>query len=273
MVDRIRKVVFGALLLAVVCAAPRVVAQAISQGYRTSGAVQPGMLVVPTEGDGGSVSAAAQTRAADIIGVAVTNVDAPATIAGDDAQIYVSTTGTSKLLVSDENGSIAVGDYVSVSSVAGVAMKTDSKQAMVAAVAREGFSGSSPISTASVSLQDGTTKTVKVGRIQADIQIRQNPKEQQQGTENIPGFLQSAGKALAGKDVSARRIYIALALLLASSTISGLVVYGAIKSSLVSLGRNPLGRATIFRSMIQVLVVGFFIFIVGLVGVYLILRL
>jgi len=51
------------------------------------------------------------------------------------------------------------------------------------------------------------------------------------------------------------------------------VLYGGIRSSIISIGRNPLAKKSIVRGLIQVITVGVIILVIGLFSVYLLLRL
>jgi hypothetical protein len=46
-----------------------------------------------------------------------------------------------------------------------------------------------------------------------------------------------------------------------------------VRSSMIALGRNPLSRKSILRGMFQVIITSIIIFICGLFGVYLLLKL
>jgi hypothetical protein len=51
-----------------------------------------------------------------------------------------------------------------------------------------------------------------------------------------------------------------------------LVLWSGVRGSLIALGRNPLSRKAIFSGMYKVVITGIGIFILGLAGVYLLLR-
>jgi hypothetical protein len=72
--------------------------------------------------------------------------------------------------------------------------------------------------------------------------------------------------------VPAIRIYGALAVFLFAAIIAVLVLWSGVRGSLIALGRNPLSRKAIFSGMYKVVITGIGIFILGLAGVYLLLR-
>jgi hypothetical protein len=49
-------------------------------------------------------------------------------------------------------------------------------------------------------------------------------------------------------------------------------MYGGIRNGLISIGRNPLSKKSIVRGMIQVILTALTIFLLGIFGVYLLLR-
>ena len=66
---------------------------------------------------------------------------------------------------------------------------------------------------------------------------------------------------------------LSLLIFLASVVIAGSMLYAGVHSSMISIGRNPLSKQSIVRSMIQVIVTSFIVFIIGIFGVYLLLKL
>jgi len=62
-------------------------------------------------------------------------------------------------------------------------------------------------------------------------------------------------------------------ILIIIAAISGSILYGGVRTTMVSIGRNPLAKASIMRGLAQVVLVSIIIFIIGLIGVYLLLKL
>ena len=55
--------------------------------------------------------------------------------------------------------------------------------------------------------------------------------------------------------------------------IAGSLIYSAVRSSLIAIGRNPLSKKSIIRGLFQVVIIGLMVFLSGIFGVYLLLRL
>lgn len=272
-------VVVGVLSLligwpAVVVSADSSSTGAVVQSYSTDAAIRQGMIVGLDRKDATRVELVTRDTVTDTLGVAISASDAPLELTGSatTAQIYVATSGRYNVLVSNQNGAIQSGDYISVSSLNGIGMKADDNEAIVLGRAAAGFNGTGNIvSTATLQGASGTN-TVTIGSIPVDINVGGNPNLGH-GSGNLPGFLQVAGNTIASKPVSAPRVYLSMAVLLVTALISGGLLYSGVRGSIISIGRNPLARKSIIRGLIQVVITSIIVLILGLFAVYLLLRL
>jgi hypothetical protein len=105
-----------------------------------------------------------------------------------------------------------------------------------------------------------------------DISISHNPL-QQTAADGLPGFLVHASEAVAGKPVGAARVYLALILLVLSSMVAGGMLYSGVRGGLIAIGRNPMAKKQITAGIIRVVLSGLICFILGVFGVYLLLKL
>ena len=117
----------GLVLLCALSLSHPLAAQTVTQGYGSDTKLQRGMLVSIKEGDPSKVEPANVDNGKRLHGVVVNPNDAPVTLSTVDQQTFVATVGRYEGLVSDENGDIKTGDYVSVSKVNGIGMKSDDK--------------------------------------------------------------------------------------------------------------------------------------------------
>jgi len=248
--------------------------QAVTQGYGTDTTLQKGMLVRLKPGDATKVVPLTSDTATQLQGVVVAANDAAVTLSGDNSgQVFVATYGHFDVLVSNQNGPIKVGDYISISSLEGVGMKADSEESTVLGKAGGNFNGTSNVQgSTQVKDEGGHAVNVSFGRIPVDISISHNPL-QATNNNNLPGILKSASQFIAHKPVSSARVYASLLVLLVSTVIAGSMLYGGIRNGLVAIGRNPLAKTSITRNLIQVVIIGLIVFIIGLFAVYLLLRL
>ncbi len=244
-------------------------AQTVTQGYGTDEVLQRGMLVVLNQDDTSKVSMASYDEIDRLHGIVVNPNDAPVTLSEEGQQVFVATTGRFDVLVSDENGPIGVGEQITASSVRGIGMKADARHTVVIGKALEAFDGTERV-VSTTQLDNG--RSVEIGRIPVDLSVVRNPQSSTEGSR-LPAVLHRAAETLAGEPVSDIRIYVGLAVLLVSSIIGGSILYAGVRSSIVSIGRNPLSKPAILRGLLQVILTSLIIFISGIFAVYLLLKL
>ena len=265
--------VCGLVLLSLISVAHPLAAQTVTQGYGADESLQRGMLVSLKDGDATKVEPADGENIKRLHGVVVNPNDAPVTLSSETQQTFVATVGRYDALVSDENGTIKQGDFITVSSVRGIGKKTDTKSVNVIGKALADFDGKTDIlSTTELKDNGGVVQQVHIARIPLDIGIGANPLAKPEDV-NLPGFLKRATETIAQKTVSPVRVYISIGILLASIAIAGSMLYAGVRSSMISIGRNPLSKQSITKSLMQVVITSFIVFIIGIFGVYLLLKL
>jgi hypothetical protein len=234
----------------------------IIQGYTSSQTLQPGLLVALDKTAPKAVKILPGGDSDQIYGVVVDPTDAPFTLNGLDSKVFVATSGNFQVLVSTIGGTIKPGDFITASNLSGIAQKASSAQARILGQAVSGFDGSSNVIT--------TTGNAKVGRIFVQLNPQNNPLAN--NAVLVLSFLRKASNVVAGKSVPAIRIYAALGVFVFSAIVAILVLWSGVRGSLIALGRNPLSRKAIFSGMYKVVFTGIGIFILGLAGVYLLLK-
>lgn len=271
--------ILGGLAWVAVIFAPKLsvnAAQSFIQSYSSNASLNQGLVVQLVPKSASEVEVAPQSTDVNAFGVVVNAADASVAFSSSSntTQTYVATTGRYNVLVSDQNGPIGAGEYITVSSLDGVGMKDDNVQPIIVGQAAGAFNGTSGvISTATIKASNGKTDTVHLGLIPVNIDFRRNPL-QQSVTGNVPSFLAKTSSSITGgKIVSPWRIYVGLAIIIAVAVISGVILYGGIKNSLISIGRNPLSKQPIIKALTEVTIVALIIFITGVFGVYLLLKL
>ncbi len=249
--------------------------QAVTQGYGSNKPLQNGMVVKLVDKDTSKVEPLTDATASKMQGVVVAANDAAVTISndGNSGQVFVATFGHFDVLVSNQNGPIKSGDYIIISALAGVGMKVDTNQSTVLGKATADFSGTGKVA-GTAKLKDSTGKevTVSLGRIPVDISISHNPLQEKKA-DGVPDFLSHASEAVAGKPVSAARIYISMVVLLLSTFVAGGILYSGVRGGLIAIGRNPLAKKQIMGGIIRVVLSGLICFVLGVFGVYLLLKL
>lgn len=260
----------GLVFLIIVSHSNPLSAQSVLQGYSSEEKLQRGMLVSVKEGDETRVVALTDKTVEKLKGVVVEQNDSPVTISSEDEKIFVADTGTFEVLVTNENGPIKQGDFLSVSSLAGIAMKVTDTQPFIIGRAAADFNGTSD----SIGTSEGKNgKSVQFGRIKVDISMSRNPLQKNREKDRIPDALQRISDLVADKPVSSVRIYIGLLIFLVTSAVSGVMLYSGVRSGIISIGRNPLSKASIYRGLAQVVLMSLIVFLTGIFGVYLLLKL
>lgn len=248
-------------------------AQAVSEGYGADQVLQRGMIVRLKTDDTSKVEAVNSDGAEHMHGVVVSPNDAPVTLSNDGQKVFVATNGHYDVLVSTQNEEIRPGDYIAVSAVSGVGMRAGTKELYVIGRALAGFDGSKDVvATTEVKDSAGATHKVSIGRVQLDIGIAKNPLLKA-SEPNLPDALRRAAETIAGRPVNAVRVYVGILVFAITTTVAASLLYGGVRSALISIGRNPLSKKSIVRSMLQVIITGLIVFTTGVFGVYLILRL
>lgn len=242
--------------------------------YQSDTKLVTGTIVQVNEKDSTKVIPATQKELDKMYGVIINPDSQAVTIAGDPNQVLVATSGKYDTLVTNENGSIKAGDTVTMSSLKGTAMKSSYKQRILYGKALESFDGKNN-TIGSVTLKDTAGKdfqTVKLGKIMVAIDIRNNPEIESTKT-NLPQKLERIGLAIADKPVSGVRLYLSMGIVLVTIITAIVVLYAGVRNSIISLGRNPLSKKSIFRGLLEIILVSFIVLIIGMAAVYLLLKL
>lgn len=245
-------------------------------GYAADSKIDDGTIVQLVSGDSKKVRAAEQKNLSNMFGVAVNQQALPISISSEslENQVFVAVSGTYNVLVSNQAGDISAGDYVTLSAINGVAMKAGYEEKTVFGRANGTFNGKS-VSLGETTIKDTGGKDlqkVRLGSVPVTINIQRNPNIQSTKA-NLPEMLQRVGQQIAEKEVSPIRIYISIAVATLCLIAAIVVVYAGVRNSIISIGRNPMGKRSIFRALIEVILTSVLILVIGLFAVYLLLKL
>lgn len=246
------------------------------QGYSAERPLDFGSIVELADRDKRQVRVASQKELTNMFGVVVDPQQLPVRLSSGNLEneTYVAVSGTYNVLVSTQGGAIAAGDYITISSLKGVGMKAGTDEASVFGRAVTRFDDSS-VSRGTAEVKDvngAVISNVKLGSVPVTIEIQKNPN-QKSTKVNVPEVLERVGQAIAEKEVSAIRIYISMAITAVSLITALVVLYIGVRSSVISIGRNPMSRKSILRALFQVILTSALILVIGLFAVYLLLRL
>lgn len=250
------------MAVAFVWSLKNVYADVVVEGFLAKGNLKIGQIVSLSDKAATTVQSSPANESNQIYGVVVDNSKAPITLTHQTQQVYVATGGDYPVMVSDENGPISPGAYISVGSLDGIGIKATPNQPVVLGHADTAFSPPTGVISKS--------GKYSIGRINVTISVMPNPMFK--NTLAIPQPLQKIGNSIAGSEVSPLRVYIALLVFVVATALSVILLTVGVRSALIALGRNPLSRHSILQGMFQVIAVSLVIFCSALVGVYLILK-
>jgi len=239
----------------------------IAQAFQTSDdSVVSGALVSLEKGTPNTVELSTPSNLEQLIGVA--GDKSLIELSNSNGGIQVVTNGNTLTLVSDINGTIKTGDKITVSPIAGVGMKA-TVSTLIIGTAQNNLD-ISKAETRTVADKQGKQQTVHIAAVpvQVDKVFYEAPQEV---ASFLPPALQAFANSLSGRQVSAVRVLIAATLVGLLFIIVSVLIFTAVRSSIISIGRNPLSQQAVRKSLFQVglTVLGLLVFTT--VAVYLIL--
>ncbi|HRK41328.1 MAG TPA: hypothetical protein PLN95_04625 [Candidatus Saccharibacteria bacterium] len=239
---------------------------AISQGFTSDESIRTGALVSSVN-DEKRIEPASTDNGDKLLGVA--GKDSLVELSNTSTQVQVVTSGLTQTFVSDINGEVEVGDPITVSPLVGVGMKA-TESGYVVGTARANFSEISDKQQHIVKDKSGNDKQVNVALLPVQVNVIYFSKMDDEKSI-LPQFLINIAQSVAGKDVSVARILIAMLVLMAGIGSIGVVLYSSVRSSILSIGRNPLAASAVHKSLLEVSLLSLGILLVMLGAVYLIL--
>lgn len=269
-------VIFGGLLIALVLSALPLLpihaqdnedAAAISQGFTTSETdIATGAVVSFTPNSQDSVQLSNTDRVTQIVGVVGNKPLIELSENGKEVQVVIG--GTTQTLVSDINGDIKAGDKITASPINGVGMKAVDSS-LVVGTAQSGLS-KAKTTTKTVKDKQGNSVEVKVGLVPVQINVTYYVAPNEQKTF-LPAFLQALANSVAGKDVSPVRVIVSSVVLVFGFVAIAVLLYSSTRSSIISIGRNPLSEGAVRKSLFEVGATALGILLVMLIAIYLVL--
>ncbi len=248
-------------------------AASIAQGYITSDSeLIVGMgasLSQDSSSNKTSVERSSVANKGKFVGIVTTKDASLVTLSTQTSNLYVATQGQAATYVTDINGAIHKGDYVAVSPLKGVLMKASGTESTVVGSALADFD-TGGANSQEVTKGDGSKQMVKVGLVQIDV----NPRTINSGeaATQEKSFLQQLGQSLAGKSISDWQVVTVLVIFLLLLVVEGSLMYGAIHSAIISIGRNPLSRSGVYKQLLQVLVTAVAVLSIGMVVIFGVLK-
>lgn len=239
----------------------------ISMSFAAKEDLKTGSIVSLERAGGETIVSANPNNAERILGVVVDVDKSLVAVDPESNKEQVATTGNASVLVSTVNGGINKGDLVTASPFNGIGMKAVGP-GYVLGTALEGFT---PASKAAVKQQvqnkNGETSEIAVGYIQVDL----SPRYAGEAGAELNGAQQWV-RSLTGRTVSMTRVIISLIIAVATIIAVVVLVYASIFGSIISIGRNPLAKQSIFQALSRVLAMALLLVAVAFLLIIMLLR-
>lgn len=262
-------VLLGAGVFALSSSAPALAS--LSQGFAAKAPIATGSLVSLDEKSSGTVVATDLNNVSRLFGVVVAPSSTSISLSNGSGQVQVATSGTVPALVSTAGGDIRVGDYITVSPITGVGQKATGTSVRVIGTSQADFTASSVGATKTSIDVDGQKKEVAVGQLPVSIAVSSYTATDGKQSYVIPNWLQNLSNTAAGKAVSPVRIIMAALILVIVVISCSVLLYSAVRNSIISIGRNPLARSGVIRSMLIVALIALLMLAVAAVAIYLVI--
>lgn len=240
----------------------------ISQGFATESTdLQSGSLVSSDPAGRNAVKLADSSLTNALVGVVAD--EAILEIDPSQQKIQVVTSGVTEAIVSDINGQVKKGDRLTASPVAGVGMKTRGGTQVVG-VALTDMDLDKTIER-TIQNREGKEQVIHVGHVDVLVNVAFYPVPEEQNSI-LPSFLLQFAAIVAGKEVSVARVIVALLIVLIGMSGAAILLNSSVRSSIISIGRNPLSERIVRKSLFGVLAMS-----LGIIGatigvVYLVLK-
>lgn len=262
----VRLCLFVAALSLVLAPLTASAATSLSQGYIATEDLSMGSVVSLQKNSADHVVPAVTSNADNILGVVINTDSSLLALTNDNEnEVQVATSGTVPVLVSDINGEIKQGDHITASPLRGIGMKASANVRIV------GIAQGSMKNASKQTYKDkaGKEHSVMIGEVSALVNVAYFFKEPEKTI--VPPALQNVANSIAGKDVSTLPIVLSAAVFFIMLIVVSSIVYSMIRSSIISIGRNPMSQSAVYRDLIQLSALVIAILSVGLVAIYFIL--
>lgn len=264
---RVKLALLGALITLLLPAVAHAITP-LSQGYTSSDTLAFGSIVSLENSASDIVHAATAQTAGNMLGIVINDRTTLLSLdTGKSSQVQVATSGVVQVLVSNINGDVRAGDEITASPIAGVGMKATANTKVIG-ISQGDLKGNNA-NKETYTDKAGKKHDVMIGQVPLQVNVAYYYKQPDKTI--IPSTVQNIANAMAGKTVSTLPIVISAAIFIVMMIVVASIVYSMVRSSIISVGRNPMSQSAIYRDMVQMsaLVVG--ILVVGIVSIYMIL--
>jgi len=222
---------------------------AISQQYQTTHSdVTPASLVEVEMNSTNTIRLATADTSNRLAGVV--GAKSLIELSNGKSGVQVVTSGLTLALVSDLNGSIATGDRITASPIAGIGMKATGDAVIVGTA--QGDLSKVKQDTRTIKDKQGRSQTVHIGLVAVQVNVAFYSVDSGKASSYVPAFLQSLANNVSGHNVSETRVLIAALVLLLLFFGVAALLYSSVRSSITAIGRNPLSAHAVRKSLFEV---------------------
>lgn len=219
----------------------------ISQGYLTTEKASVGSIVSLKDNSIDTVNLAASDNVDSLFGVVINTGNSLLSLGtAEKNQIQVATSGVIQVLVSDVNGKIEPGDQITASPLKGVGMRATNSVKVI------GISQGTLKTGTKETFTDKNKQKHEVLLSQVPVLVNVSYYYKQPEKTIFPSVIQNVANAFAGRKVSAVPIIISLIIFVVALIMVVSIIYSTIRSSIISVGRNPMSQSAIYRNLIQI---------------------
>lgn len=238
----------------------------ISEGYATETKLPVGSIVSLRENTADSVEPSTVSNSDNILGVVINSENSLLAVTNNEKlEAQVATSGTAPVIVSDINGEVQKGDHITASQIPGVGMKATGNVRIVGIALNKMTNASKQ----SYKDKSGAEHSLNVGQVHLQVGVAYFFKEPEKTL--IPTAVQNVANALAGRQVNALPVLVSAGIFLVTIIVVVSIIYSMIKSSIISIGRNPMSQSAIYRDLIQMSALVLGILSVGMLAIYMVL--
>lgn len=267
-VNSVQSWLMGALIAALLLPMSAGAITSLSQGFTTTDTLPLGAIVSLQNNSSDHVVATTTSNVNSILGVVINDGSSLLTLSNsEENQVQVATSGMVSVLVSDINGTISQGDPITASPVKGVGMKATNNTKVVGIA--QGKPTTNGDAKQSYTDSQGQKQPLILGEVPVLINVSYFYKQPDKTI--IPSAIQNVANALAGKTVNTTPIIISAVIFIVTLAVVVSIIYSMIRSSIISVGRNPMSQSAVYRDVIQLSALVLGILAVSVISIYFIL--
>jgi hypothetical protein len=240
----------------------------LSRSYKATGALYPGSLVSLNAKQPGSVIAANTKNAEQLVGVIVSRDASLITVNESSNTVQVVSSGIADTLVTTVNGPVKAGDQIAVSPFTGIGMLAREGDKVIGLAQGSLTDASAAVIHKTVVGKNGKKQQLSVGFVRIGIAIGVASGKSSGASSVLGKFAQG----IAGHPISTARLYLSIAIAVTAISAIMLLIYTSIFGGIVAIGRNPLAKNTILKTVASVMAMVVVLASIALVSISFLLR-